>query len=592
MNQWPDSSKSPAEPASPAWRHLLLLGVVAACLFFVGLGRLPLLEPDEGRNAEVAREMAVGGDWITPHFDSLPYLDKPALYFWLVAGSFRMFGASEWAARMPSALAALATLLLAWFLARRMSGRAASLGAGIVLAASPLFVIFARQVIFDMTLAFFVTLAMTCFWLVEESRFTRPWLELVLFASSGLAAITKGPVGFLLPFLSILAYEAIRGRMHDLKKLRWGRGLAVFCAASLPWFLAVSIRHPDFPRYAFWDESLLRFASGHAHRGGGPFYYIPVFLGGFLPWSFLLVFVAWNRRRRWKELRQEGSRPTVFLLAWVGVIFLFFSISQSKLPGYVLPATIPLSILMAQAWREVSEGDRRPDWLTAGFAALMLLGLLTAASPQLLRVAALQHRAAEKLPPATLAMLAPSLLYSGMILVALGILGRHLARHTRGRTAWWTTLATLALVFPLLLLRWIAPLRSYAAADSSRELAETIQASSERDLPVYAYHYFRTGLPFYLGRPVTLVTADGAETTSNYVVSRYDRLQHQQSSAGGAIFTSDAQLEARARSTPLLVLVRDGQAAALTGLIAGLEPLWTSWQYSVWETPGQETPAR
>src|SRR6516165_10665903 len=358
-------------------RQLLLLCAVAACMFFVGLGRLPLTEPDEGRNAEKAREMLDSGDWITPHYDTLTCLDKPALFFWLVAASFRVFGLSEWAARFPSALMALATSLLVWFLARRMSDNRTGLRAGLIWATSPLVIIFARNVIFDMPLTFFVTLAMASYWLAEAEDFKHPWRDAIFFAAMGIAAITKGPVGFLLPLLSVSAYLALRGRLRELRKLRWGLGVPVFLASALPWFVAVSVRNPDFPKYALWQESLLRFATGHARRPGGPLYYLPVFLAGFLPWSFFLLLAGWNRLTRllkddvaptfgpasaglkpsattrasaqqhadnrfhrvlqqplkaWRQLRQEDHKPRLFLLAWSAVVFVFFSISRSKLP--------------------------------------------------------------------------------------------------------------------------------------------------------------------------------------------------------------------------------------------------------------------
>jgi 4-amino-4-deoxy-L-arabinose transferase-like glycosyltransferase len=253
-----------------ATRHFLLLLIVGVLLFFVGLGSLPLVEPDEGRNAEVAREMLVSGDWVTPHYNSLAYLDKPAVYFWLVAGSFRVLGTSEFAARLPSALAALGTLLLVWWMARKMFGEAVGLRAAVIWASTPLVIIFSRQVIFDMTLTLLVTLSMLAFWIDSTSAFKRPWLEMLMFAAWGVAAITKGLVGFLLPLLSLLAYQALAGRWRELKRLRWGFGTFVFLAASLPWFLTVCMRHPDFVRYAFWQESLQRFATGSAQRGGSP----------------------------------------------------------------------------------------------------------------------------------------------------------------------------------------------------------------------------------------------------------------------------------------------------------------------------------
>ncbi|MGB7591838.1 MAG: glycosyltransferase family 39 protein, partial [Terriglobia bacterium] len=176
---------------------LLLFFVLAGCLFFAGLGSLPLLEPDEGRNAEVAREMLASGDWLTPHYNALPYLDKPVVFFWLVASSFKVAGLHEWSARAPSALMGLCLLLLSWFLTRRMFGDSTAVRAGVIIATAPLAMVFSRLVIFDMTLAFLITLAMASFWFAEAAEFRRPGLDILMFLAMGLATITKGPVGFL-----------------------------------------------------------------------------------------------------------------------------------------------------------------------------------------------------------------------------------------------------------------------------------------------------------------------------------------------------------------------------------------------------------
>ena len=331
---------------------------MALLLFLVGLGRLPLLEPDEGRNAEVGREMLASGDWITPHYNNLTYLDKPAVFFWMVAASLRAFGVSEAAARLPSALMGCATMFLVWFLARRMFGDSVGLWAGMVFATCPLAIVLAREVIFDMTLTFLITLAMTAFWLAEDSHFSQSWFDILMFAAMGVAIITKGPVGILVPLLSISIYEVVRKRGRELRRLRWGVGCLVFIALALPWFVAVSLRNPDFPHYALWTESLKRFATGNAHRGGGIFYYIPVYLGGFAPWSIFLLLAGWNRLKRWRELKQEASQPILFLLSWAILVFGFFTISHSKLPSYFLPAVVPLSILMGLAWRDVGKDPR------------------------------------------------------------------------------------------------------------------------------------------------------------------------------------------------------------------------------------------
>ncbi len=587
--------------------------MVAVVLFFAGLGGLPLLEPDEGRNAEVAREMLVTGDWITPHFDNLTYLDKPVVFFWLVAASFRVWGTSEWAARIPSALMALATMLLTWILARRMFDDSTGFRAGVILATSPLTMALSRLVTFDMALTFFLTLAMASFWIGENQEVRSAWLDMLMFGAMGVATITKGPVGFVLPLLSILAYQTVRGRLRDLKRLRWGLGLGVFLAIALPWFIAVSLRNPDFPRYALWQESLQRFATAQARRPGSFGYYVPVYLAGFFPWSFFLLFAGWDRIKRWRELRQDTQKSVAFLLAWTGVILVFFSISRSKLPAYFLPAIIPLSILMAQVWVEVGslESARPPDWLTAGFASVLGVGLLVALVPHLSLLGTMQSRIEKKIQPSVVALMKPSLLYSGLILVALAIIGRNLAARLRASALSAASFALLALTVPLLVLRWIVPLKAYAATVSSRRLADTIRASPEKDLPVYGYFYFRTSLPFYLRRSVGLVTVDASETTSNYVSLHLSELRRIGAAGPAAlaeqtqspelmgpslrtnpVLIEAADLGAIASVEPLLVMARNTSVDQLARLVGRVEPLWVDWQYSVWKIPGTKPETR
>ena len=494
-------------------------------------------------------------------------------------------------------------MFLVWMLARRMFGDSAGLRAGLVFASSPLALGLARIVIFDMTLTFFVVLAMVSFRMGEESDFQRRGPDLVFFAAMGIATIIKGPVGFLLPLLSLLAYEAARGKIRELKRLRWGLGLVVFLAVALPWFVAVSMRNPGFPRYAFWQESILRFATGHAHRSGSIFYYLPVYFAGFFPWSLVLCFAALNRLRSWKVLRQEQHRATLFLVSWAAVVFVFFSISRSKLPTYFLPALIPLSILIAHVWSELDRaGTVRVDWLTAGFSALMLIGFLIAALPQLAHYGLNWNRLTKSILPGAAELLSGTLLYSGLILIALAVLGRMVTRR-RGKAWQWVTFILLVLTTPLLILRWIPALKVYAESTSSRTLAVTILASPERDLPIYGYYYFRTGLGFYLQRPIGLVTEDGDELTSNYIVSLLASrarslpplppamlIQRGASPGGSEPLLIDAQglrNLAETSSRPFLVMVRNNEVGNLAETVGRLEPLWSGWQYSVWKVPNR-----
>ena len=578
---------------------LIILGVWLIFFLLPGVETMPLLEPDEGRNAEVAREMLRGGDWITPHYNAYPYLDKPAPFFWLVAASFKAFGVSEWAARLPSGLAALATMLLIWLLGRRMFGDEGAPISALVLATSPLFLIFARQVIFDMTLTFLVTAALVCFWWDEQSAQRRLSLDLLMFVAMGFATITKGPVGFLLPLLGILAYSLIRGGLGRFKRLHWGWGSAAFLAASLPWFIAVSIRNPDFPRYAFWEESLVRFTTGGAHRSGSLFYYLPVYLAGAFPWSFLLLYACLGYLRKWRNLREEKNAPIAFLFAFVLVVFVFFSISHSKLPGYFLPALGPLAVLVAWVWTSSTtrESARMPDWLTATFATLIAVGLLMILAPRLEYVHSIHRLVEKKIPPGGWELVKAAFLVSGIVLVALGILGRDFASRAKRKAPSNILLAFLLLASPLVLLELAAPFRLYTVYSSSKVLAETILNSPYRDQPIYGYYYFRTSLPFYLHRPVGLVTTGAEEMTSNYVVSRWPRLQPQLSKAGFAPGPAVPGTEGisgplvlekdwgpQAKSLPTLVFTNNGLVPQLFKTLGTATPFKSGWGFSVWET--------
>jgi|YelNatPaOPRAMG01_1025707.scaffolds.fasta_scaffold35258_2 4-amino-4-deoxy-L-arabinose transferase-like glycosyltransferase len=568
-------------------------------MFFAGIGRLALIEPDEGRNAEVAREMVTHGDWITPHFNNLAYLDKPPVYFWAVASAFKVAGLSEASARFPSALAAVFMICLVWLLSRRMFGDLTAFYAGIILATSPLTVVFAREVIFDMTLSLFVTGAMVCYWLREAGPEKRSLFDILFFASMGLATLTKGPVGFLLPLLSIVVYQTLSGKLARLKKLTWGLGLVVFFAITLPWFIAVSLRHPDFPRYAFWNESLERFATGQSHRAGPIYYYLIIYLAGFFPWSFFLLYAAFHRIKEWKQMRQEQNAPVLFLLCWVGVIFVFFSISQSKLPGYFLPAMVPLSILMALVWtKPKTEGEARaPDWLTGGFATLIALGIVIAAAPHFKSYFFPHGRLEKKMPGDVIALLDATMLYSGIMLGALGVIGRDLCARARGKSPTKIMFVVAACCFPVMLTRWFRPLELFASASSSRGLAQTILESPQKNLPVYGYYYFRTSLPFYLQRPVGLISSTADELTSNYVVTQWPKIEKEiaagrlpmqlapAATGGMPLIMDEKEWLAKRSSTAVLVLVRNDQVAQLANAVGSMDPMWTGWQYSVWEIP-------
>src|SRR5579871_4709896 len=279
----------------------LLLVAVVTLPFFYRLGAWPLFDPDEGRNAEVAREMVASGRWGVPRFDGQPYLDKPALFFWAVATAFRVGGVGETTARLPSALAAVATVGLTFAIAHLLFGaRRGVLAAGIV-ATSPLVLVFARLVIFDMLLTALVTAALYCLLRARLGGAPARWLP-AAGAAMGLATLTKGPVGIAVPLLVWLAGRgalpppARRARAVDVA----AAGL-VAAAVVVPWLACVLRSEPGFLRYALVDETWLRLtSSARFHRGGPPYYYLETLAWALGPWLVMLLAGAPGLVRRWR----------------------------------------------------------------------------------------------------------------------------------------------------------------------------------------------------------------------------------------------------------------------------------------------------
>ncbi len=356
-----------------AWGGLLVLAVAA---LFVAIGSTPLIEPDEGRNAEVAREMLERGDFVVPHLNGLPYLDKPVLFFAATAVSIRLFGASEFAARLPAALFTLLTalVLVAW--ARARFDRETALLSGLVFATCPLVLAFSHIVIFDAVFAFWVTASCVLFDVARE-RSGRGWCALA-WAAAGMATLTKGPVGLLLPLLVECGRGVATG--GGVARVFQPAGLLAFALVALPWFAAVTLRHPEFVHYAFVRETLERVATDRMGVSE-PFWFLAApLLGGALPWSLVAVFGPGFAAEAWRARRDRGA-ARVHLLLWIALPVLFFTLSQSKRPGYVLPVFPALAVWCALVLRESTSARRRAGIAAAAIAASGALVLVVAAEP-------------------------------------------------------------------------------------------------------------------------------------------------------------------------------------------------------------------
>ncbi len=340
-------------------KRYAVLCILCALVYLPNLGGYLLFDVDEPRYAETARVMTESGEWVLPYFNGEYRFEKPVLTYWLIGGAYKLLGVGELGARLPSALAAMLTVLLTCLAATRLLGPGVGLAAGAMLAVSLQFIALGRMALTDMHLTLFITATLVFFIIGidhDDKRRGKLWL-LAAWGASALAVLTKGPVGLVLPGAIAAAYIPLAG--DELRKLRtipWLSGFTLFCALMLPWYVAVTLRSDfEFFRTFIIKHNIQRFA-GEVAAGGQhvePFwYYVPVVLLGVLPWSFFLVQAVYRPLREALSgllQRREIRDPRLFPLLWALGVIAFFSVARAKLPTYVTPAYPALAVLLA-AW--------------------------------------------------------------------------------------------------------------------------------------------------------------------------------------------------------------------------------------------------
>jgi 4-amino-4-deoxy-L-arabinose transferase-like glycosyltransferase len=321
----------------------LILAVAAAALgiYLFGAGSMPLTDPDEGRYAEISREMAVRGNWLVPRLFGIPYLEKPPLLFWLTAACFRAFGTNEGVARLvPASAAALGVLVVGLFARRRFSPTAGVLSST-VLALCGLYFVVGRTVIVDMLFTVAITVGLCGYAAWRESGGT--WRISAFWIALAAATLSKGPAAVVICGLVIGIDAWITRSWRHLARPAVLVGASSFVAVVLPWFLMIQFRYPGYLEFYLWKEHLSR-AAGSEHAA--PFYwFVPWLLVGLMPWTPLAVVAAPGWWARARDDTPEG-RTTCFLLVWAAVVFVLFSAARGKLATYILPMFPPLAILI------------------------------------------------------------------------------------------------------------------------------------------------------------------------------------------------------------------------------------------------------
>ncbi|MFQ5768438.1 MAG: glycosyltransferase family 39 protein, partial [Acidobacteriota bacterium] len=321
-------------------RMTLILGVAATLLYLAVLGRVGFRDPDEGRYASIGAAMAATGDWILPRLVGLPYLEKPPLLYWMIGASVKALGRSEFAARLPSAVAALLGLCGIFLLGWRGCHWRTGVLAVVVLATSPGYAFMSQFVSMDMLVTACITLALVCFYLGCVAH--RPWLHPTAFLFMAMGTMAKGLIGFLLPGLVMGAFLLFTQGRRGLFRLHHRGALVLIPIMVLPWFVQVQMEHPSFARFFLVEQHFSRFISPTAEHRESFFFFLPILVFGLFPWSGLVPLAIRRGGPRWKDPLER------FLWTWAGVIFMFFTLSRGKLAPYILPVLPPLALLVAR----------------------------------------------------------------------------------------------------------------------------------------------------------------------------------------------------------------------------------------------------
>lgn len=461
--------------------------------------------------------MRLAGAWLTPTYNGLVYLDKPCFFFKCVSLSLGFFGENEMAARLPSALAAMAIIaMVAGFCRREYDDKTAALAVAAV-ATAPSFVALARHVIFDMMLGAFVCGAIFAGYFAEASEGRRARnLRLLGAMLSGLATLVKGPVGFIVPTLVLAVFNILERRAGWWKRHFHPLNIAIFFAVTLPWFIGLSILHPDFPRYGLYEESFRRFTTPVFSRSAPVYYFGLVILGGLFAWSALLpeaIVAAWQRRT-------QLSRADRLLIVWSIVVVVFFSLSKSKLPHYILSAVVALSILVARVFAiALQRGDSRAAALifrslvfilvlSLGLIAFLVINIVDPNAHQtIFKIRSREFENVALTFPAVTAIFG---------LIATCALVARVSRNVR------LALATF-LILPLSILTFgFGAAKTYSEASSSRALATAVSKLSPQ-IEIASLQALSPGLPFYLKRHIQLITSTGGEISPYIAYSLRDR---------------------------------------------------------------------
>lgn len=498
-----------------------LFVIATLFLFFFLLDKIPLWSSDEGRYGEIAREMLESKNFVVPHFNYLPYLDKPVLAPVLTAGAYALFGVNALATRLVSVISALLGIFFLHRFTRRLFDLRTADFSALILLTTLGYVLVGRFAVIDMLMTFLLSMTLFCFMTAFFEQ--RKGYYLAGYTLMGLAFLTKGLIAIVLPFLIFFIFLLWTKNLGELKRMRLPAGFVIIAAIILPWMLSISHKEPEFFNEFILKQHFSRFATGSFGRKRPFWFFVPILLATAFPWTFFLP-AAMVQGMKEKLLQR---RKLQFLLCWIAGIVVFFSIPKSKLPYYILPVSMPLAIFLGDFFSKATSGQTWPSGvrklLTGAWKALAALSVFAAAGVHLYLIFGEKKTVVDVLAP---------VLKVGTLIVVLGCVTSYLF-YRKGKIGHGVFVLS-GMIYGALLVT-VAAMKIISPIQSSQAYAALLKTELRPGDITAAYsspdHF--SDFPFYLGRRIMIVGSDrgtlqgqseelSAEETKNSFLSAGD----------------------------------------------------------------------
>jgi 4-amino-4-deoxy-L-arabinose transferase-like glycosyltransferase len=471
---------------------LVWLCIVVLCVWFGTLDARHLLKSDEGRYAEIAREMFATGDWVTIRYNGLKYFEKPPFHLWMTALAYHAFGVGDWQARLWGAVSGMVGLIMTALAAQRWFGPRVGWLTAMVLLATPTWNLGSHFNSLDMSVSAALACVLATLLIAQhpstDPRARRRWM-IASWSAMGVAVLTKGLIGIALPGLVLIAYTIVSRDWQLWRRLNLLIGALWFSVIVAPWFVLVSLRNPEFASFFFIHEHWQRYTST-VHQRSAPFwYFVPQLLIGFLPW---LGLTRGMHRAVKDDLATHNSfKPLLLLCVWPAVIFVFFSLSGSKLPGYIIPLFPALAILAALAL----------DRLTSAAWGRQLLGMSIVATLALMGSPLVGQMSTEHTP----IELYKHYAYWIAAACAVATVGLVWARRFNRLDSTFASIVAASLVLFVATTIGLVGHETLGRSTSGIDLIAPIEAVLTPEMPIYSVRLLDHTLPFYLRRTTIMV---------------------------------------------------------------------------------------